>query len=76
MKNHASGNDGSPFFYAHEISKMERILSLFNGHVLDEKTKLLRKDLVSFLEEYCERKNIQLLDYIPEYSDFLKQCVD
>jgi organic radical activating enzyme len=66
--------DGKDLFFDTEISKLERILHWMESLVESDHRKYSRKELAIFLKEYCERKDINHIDYVPEYQDFIKYC--
>lgn len=74
LKQAAKLPDGREIFYETEISKLERIAKWIDSLEENEHRNSTRKELIIFLKEYEERKDIKIADYLPEYHSFLKNC--
>lgn len=74
LKSRAFLPDGTEIVYQTEISKLERIANWVAGLEENQHRRNKRIELGLFVKEYCERKNIAVKDYIPEYLPFLEFC--
>lgn len=73
MKNNVSFNK-TEMFLQEEIAKLERIQHWMESLEENEHRNNTRREFVVFLKEYCQRKKINYLDYLPEYSQFIDYC--
>lgn len=66
--------ENSDVYHDFEIGKFERILNWLEQLEENDHRALTRKNLYIYLQEYQKRKEINFMDYCPEYADFYNFC--